>query len=143
MNQKCQLLLQIKGLDKEALARQIYQHAEDACSPGLGQEVMDICRLLQIPDLNKHNMEKQQIQAAIFEAHYKDMMNQFIHSKKLKDIENDWFRGLQDYFHDKNLKNARLKFKMRTKMVEKYQEISKTGIFIMKLVLIVLIARLN
>ena len=60
MNQKCQLLLQIKGLDKEALARQIYQHAEDTSSPGLGQEVRDICRLIQIPDLNKHNIEKQQ-----------------------------------------------------------------------------------
>ena len=64
-------------------------------------------------------MEKHQIQTAIFEAHYKDMMNQFIHSKKLKDIENDHFRGLQEYFHDKNLKNARLKFKIRTEMVEK------------------------
>ena len=55
----------------------------------------------------------------MFEAHYSNMMNQFVHSKKLQDIKNDNFRGLQDYFHDKNLANARLKFKIRTKMVEK------------------------
>ena len=59
-----------------------------------------------------------QIQTAIFEAHHKDMLQQFENSKKLKDIKDDNFRGLQDYFHDKNLTNARMKFKIRTKMVE-------------------------
>ena len=46
------------------------------------------------------------------------MLQQFENSKKLKDIKDDNFRGLQDYFHDKNLTNARMKFKIRTKMVE-------------------------
>ena len=117
--EKCQLLLQIKRLEKEALARQIYQQAEDNNLPGLGREVRQICEEIQIPDLNKYNIEKEEIQTAVFEAHYSNMMNQFVHSKKLQDIKNNHFRGLQDYFHDKNLANARLKFKIRTKMVEK------------------------
>ena len=117
-NEKCQLLLQIKCLEEEALARQIYQQAEDNNWPGLGQEVREICQQIQIPDINKYTIEKKQIQTAIFEAHHKDMMKQFDHSKKLKDIKDDNFRGLQDYFHDKNLTNARMKFKIRTKMVE-------------------------
>ena len=57
------------------------------------------------------------------------MMKQFEHSKKLQDIKNDHFRGLQDYFHDKNLANARLKFKIRTKMVEKVPEHFKNKYF--------------
>ena len=46
-------------------------------------------------------------------------MSQFEGSKKLEDIRNDNFRVLQGYFNDKNLENARLKFKIRTKMLEK------------------------
>ena len=54
-----------------------------------------------------------------FKAHFKDMMKQFQHSKKLSDIKDDNFRSLQEYFRVKNLTNARLKFKIWTKMVEK------------------------
>ena len=47
------------------------------------------------------------------------MIQQFETSKKLKDIKKDNFRQFQDYFHDKNLSSARLKFKIRSKMVDK------------------------
>jgi hypothetical protein len=46
------------------------------------------------------------------------MIRQFDSSKKLKDIKEDNFRQIQDYFNDKNLSNARLKFKIRSQMVE-------------------------
>ena len=46
-------------------------------------------------------------------------MSQFKGSKKLEDIRHNNFRVLQGYFNDKNLENARLKFKIRTKMLEK------------------------
>ena len=45
-------------------------------------------------------------------------MNPFQNSKKLKDIKEDNFRGMQAYFNDKNLSKSRMKFKIRTKMVE-------------------------
>ena len=117
--QKCLLLLQIQRLDEEALARQVYQQAEEKNGPGLGQEVREICEQIHLPDINKYNVDKKEIQDAIFEAHFKDMMKQFQHSKKLSDIKDDNFRSLQEYFHDRNLTNARFKFKIRTKMVEK------------------------
>ena len=117
--EKCLLLLQIKRLDDKALARQIYQQAEENNGPGLGQEVREICEQIQLPDINSYNVDKKEIQNAIFEAHFKDMMKQFQHSKKLHDIKDDNFRSIQEYFHDKNLTSARLKFKIRTKMVEK------------------------
>ena len=46
-------------------------------------------------------------------------MGQFEGSRKLQDIQNDDFTKIQDYFNDKNLNNARMKFKIRTKMLEK------------------------
>ena len=85
----------------------------------LGKEVREICEEIQLPDINKYNIEKTQIRDAIYEAHHKSMISLFETSKKLQDIKGDNFRGFQKYFHDKNLANARFKFKIRCKMVEK------------------------
>ena len=63
-------------------------------------------------------MRKKDIQKAIRVSHDQDMMNQFESSKKLQDIKNSDFSSLQPYFGDKNLQNARTKFKIRTKMLE-------------------------
>ena len=41
----------------------------------------------------------------------------YLKTKKLSDTKNDNFRGMQEYFNDKNLSNSRMKFKIRTKMV--------------------------
>jgi hypothetical protein len=117
-NEKCQLLLQIQRLDKEALARQIYEQAEEHDWPGLGRDVRAICEEIQIPDINKYSIDKKEIRSLIYEGHYKGMIKMFDQSKKLQDIKNDDFRTFQNYFHDKNLYNARLKFKIRAKMVE-------------------------
>ena len=47
------------------------------------------------------------------------MMSLFEGSSKLEDIKHDNFRAFQSYFNDKNLETARMKFKIRTKMLEK------------------------
>ena len=117
-NEKCQLLVRIKCLEEEALAKQIYKQAEENGWPGLGMEVKYICEQIQIQDINKYDIPKKEIQEAIFEAHYRSMISQFETSKKLKDIRNDNFRQIQEYFKDRNLSNARLKFKIRSKMVD-------------------------
>ena len=48
-----------------------------------------------------------------------DMMKQFEFSKKLQNIKASDFKNLQPYFSDKNIENARIKFKIRTKMLKK------------------------
>ena len=116
-NEKCQLLIQIQRLETEALARRIYEQAEEHYWPGLGRDVRSICEEIQIPDINKYTIEKKQIQTAIFEAHHKDMMKQFDHSKKLHDIKDDYFKTLQECLNDQNPTNARLI--ICTRMVEK------------------------
>ena len=80
---------------------------------------------------------KEQIQEAIFEEHYRTMIVQFETSKKLKDIKHDNFRQIQGYFNDKNLTNARLKFKIHAKMVDNIPGNFKININTMRKVLIV------
>ena len=73
-SEKCQLLLRIKRLDDKALAKQVYQQAEANGWPGLGSEVHEICQEIQIQDLNKYVIEKQEIQEVIYGAHYNAML---------------------------------------------------------------------
>ena len=44
-------------------------------------------------------------------------MKQFESFMKLKDIQGDNFRQIQGYFKDKNIANARLKFKICSKIL--------------------------
>jgi hypothetical protein len=117
--EKCLLLLRIKCLEDRALAKGIYQVAEDNGWPGLGQEVRHICTEIGIPDINHYQMRKEEVQKAIAASHYQEMMSQFEGSKKLQDIKNDDFWKMQPYFNDSNLQNACMKFKIRTQMLEK------------------------
>ena len=47
------------------------------------------------------------------------MMKQFQSSKNLEDIKESNFDDIQPYFNDKNIENARIKFRIRTKMLKK------------------------
>ena len=85
----------------------------------MGREVRQICLEIEIPDLNIHNISKKAIQSALKKSHYTHMMGLFEGSRKLEDIKNDSFHNIQSYFDDKNLESARMKFKIRTKMLEK------------------------
>ena len=116
--EKCLLLLRIKLLEDGSLAKTINEEAEDQGWPGLWKEVRSICIEIGIPDINLYQVRKQDVKKAIFKAHYQEMMIQFDTSKKLQDIKHDNFHELQDYFNDKSLENARMKFKIRSKMLQ-------------------------
>ena len=116
--EKCLLLSRVHSLEEGSLAKSIYEVAEENGWPGLGRDVRQICEQIQIPDLNKYNQRKQEIKKAIAHANYESMMQQFEGSRKLEDIKFDDFTNMQEYFNDRNLERARMKFKIRTKMVE-------------------------
>jgi hypothetical protein len=116
--QKCLLVIRVQNLEEGSLAKQIHEQAEENDWPGLGRETRQICQELQIPDINKNRILKEHLQQAIQKSHHEDMMSQFVHSKKLQDIKESDFSDFQPYFHDKNIENARTKFKIRSKMLE-------------------------
>ena len=78
-----------------------------------------ICEQIRLWDINKYKVDKREIQRAISQSHYEDMMQQVKESKKLEDIKHSDLKNPQEYFNDKNMKNSRLKFKVRTKMLDK------------------------
>jgi hypothetical protein len=115
--EKCLLLTRIKALPEGSLAKITHEEAQLRGWPGLGRDVEKICTNIGIPNINNHNISKRDIQKAIRNSHYEYLMGQFEGSRKLQDIQNDDFTKIQDYFNDKNLNNARMIFKIRTKML--------------------------
>ena len=79
----------------------------------------EICHQTNIPNINTHKISKSDIQKAIYKSHYEDMISCFERSRRLQDIKNSDFSKVQPYFNDRSLENARTKFKIRTKMLEK------------------------
>ena len=75
--EKCLLLVSIKSLEDKSLAKSMYQQAEDNGWPGLGREVKEICKEINIPDINQNIVRKCDIQKAISVSHHQDMMAQF------------------------------------------------------------------
>ena len=120
--EKVLLLLRIRGQDPSALARQVYEEGKARGWPGLGEEVAKICGEIGIPDANHVMVSKTQLKSAIWEHHDMDMKEQLNHSTKLRDIKNDDFSKMQDYFSEKSVGNTRMAFKIRSKMVEEIPE---------------------
>ena len=97
----------------------MYEEGKKMGWPGLWQEVSGICKEIGIPDINDDDIDVpvKDVKEAVEDHHHKHMMEEFEHSKKLKDIRYDNFREVQEYFSDKSVANGRMSFQIRTQML--------------------------
>ena len=58
----------------------------------------DICKKIEIPDVNETLVPKSVVKKAISNHHYKEMKAEIESMKKLEPIRNEDFRGTQDYY---------------------------------------------
>ena len=114
---KCLLLKKIKNMDESVLAKEIYLKTKENDQPGLGNEVKQICEYLGIPDLNEHDVQKREILEKIKKKNSQEIYEELNKSSKMGNIQYMNFNKPQEYFNDKNIENARLKFRFRTKML--------------------------
>ena len=77
----------------------------------------DICAKIGIPDVNRVMVPKVDIKKAIFEDHYRDMIEEVKSKAKLDPIKDEDFTELQEYFNEKSIANSRMSFKIRSQMV--------------------------
>ena len=116
--EKIRLLVRIKMQDESALSRQVYEESRSRGWPGLGEEVTNICKEIGIPDVNYEVVNKSVITEAIQRHHYADIKKELGTSKKLKDIKDEDFSKVQEYFKGKSVENTRMAFKVRCHMVK-------------------------
>ena len=86
--------------------------------PGLGKELSEICKAINIPDVNNEGVPKAAVKEAIFNQHYAAMTEEIAKMKKLEPVKNDDFREMQGYFKDKSIENGRMSFRIRTQMLD-------------------------
>ena len=104
-------------MDESVLAKEIYLKTKENDQPGLGNEVKQICEYLGIPDLNEHDVQKREILEKIKKKSSQEIYEELNKSSKMGNIQYMNFNKPQEYFNDKNIENARLKFRFRTKML--------------------------
>ena len=80
---------------------------------GHGQEVSRICQEVGLPDVNCVNVPKSEVKQAIFEHHYKDMVESVHNQTKLEVIRGEDLRHIQNCVDE----NSRMVFKVRSQMV--------------------------
>jgi hypothetical protein len=116
---KQKLLLARSILKKEkSLAREVYQQQVERGWPGLSQEVEEICKKVGIPNINKEDVSKEEIEEAVFFHNYKEMKESINEYEKLEDIKHEDMRELPDYMKEKGIEKSRMTFRVRSKMVK-------------------------
>ena len=115
--EKILLLMRIRRQDENSLCRQVYEEGRARGWPGLGEEVAGICKEIGIPDINGEFLSKTEIKNAIFDHHYKEMLENIEGSKKLEDIKHEEFNEVQHKFQVKSVENTRMAFRVRCHMV--------------------------
>ena len=111
------VLIRIKSQNVKTLSCQIYEECKAREWPGLGEEVTEICREIDISDVNEVVVSKEEIKDAIWNHHQSDIQMELNNSKKLNDVKDEDFSKVQAYFENKSVENTRMAFKVRSKMV--------------------------
>ena len=117
---KMKLLMARKILSQErTLAKEIYTEQLKNEWPGLAKEVKEICKEIGVEDINENEVTKDELDEAIYYHNYKEMKLEVFSYKKLEEIQNEDFRELPDYMHDKSIENARMAFRIKSGMVNR------------------------
>ena len=112
----------LMSLDGDAVASKVARIATQTGYPGLLREYIELCTQYNLPCVRK--ISKQRWKRLVSAAILKENKTQLLHEiqtkyKKLdyEQLKNENFE-IKDYMKNLRLGNARLKFRIRTKMVE-------------------------
>ena len=71
-----------------------------------------------LEDINQKEVDKEAMEEAIFFQNYKEMKQDLQGFKKLEEIKHNDFTKMPEYMEDKSLENARMAFRIKSKMVQ-------------------------
>ena len=90
--------MRIGNHEEDTLCRQIDEEGKSRGWPGLGKDVIDICKTIDIPDVNETLVPKSVVKTAIFNHRYKEIKTEIDSMKKLEPIRTEDFRETE-IFH--------------------------------------------
>ena len=114
-----QQVFHLRSLDKETLARQVYEEQKQQMWPGLAEEAKDICKYLDIEDVNITNLSKKEFKEVAVEAAMnkdeRELRSLAEKSDKCQRMLIDGY-GRKQYFKEQNIFKAREYFRTRVNM---------------------------
>ena len=118
--EKIILVLQIRCLSEETLARRIYEEQKKNNWPGLSKETKEICNALNIEDVNEtmqNTKDYRELVEFALKAKDKTINEELAKEKeKCKKIMKEGY-GKKEYFAEKKIKDVREMFQTRTGML--------------------------
>ena len=118
--EKIILVMQIRSLSEETLARKIYEEQKKNNWPGLSKETKEICKTLNIEDVNETTQNAKEYRGMVtlaLQVKDKTIIEDLAREKeKCTKIMKECY-GKKDYFSNKKIKDVREMFQTRTGML--------------------------
>jgi hypothetical protein len=120
--EKLLLVLAIRRLEGEVLAKEVFQEQVVLGLPGLAKEASHICSTVGLPDISiccLKIIDKEEIKEKIFYHHYKCVKEE-LRNLKVKGTEliKKDLRRPQEYFLTSSLPEARMSFRLQNRMLD-------------------------
>ena len=109
--EKLLLLRRIKNKNRQSLSRKIFEEQRANNWPGLSREVRDICKEINLPDINDMDISEGEIKQAVFDHHYGELVANISKSKKMMRHKEEDFKQVQSYMKGKSVENIRIAFR--------------------------------
>ena len=114
--EKLMMILHLKDLEEQSLAAQIYREQVDKGWPGLAKETKEICKELNIEDVNDTVMSKSEFKSLIkgaIQTKHEEMLKEESKGKtKCHNILKEGY-GKKEYLNVKKIEDVRIMFKSR------------------------------
>ena len=126
IQRKLNLVVHLKKLNDDALAKQVYEEQLKHGWPGLVSEAQDLCRKINLPDISTKTRKeikltwKNNIRRAVEEINGKELEEEIQRTdkyQKLNEMKTEKY-GQKEYLEEMDLNKARLFFRIRTRMIK-------------------------
>lgn len=115
--EKLMLVLAIRQLGDDTLARQVFDQQVAEGWPGLAEEATDICSKIGLPDICLEEVDKKEVKEAIYYHHYAALRKELGNKEKCKELMKCDLRKPQPYLATSCLAEARMGARVQLRMV--------------------------
>lgn len=118
MREKLRLVVAIRNLSEETLAKQVFREQKDLGLPGLVKEAQDICIKIGIRDITEVDVTKEEMEDALETYNVKLTKEEMGEKIKYHEMKNEDIRKPQKFLEEMNLEECSIAMRVKSFMVD-------------------------